>query len=291
MKTPLLFSLALAALWGAIEHSQAAIVDPYKLPHKSEPGQYGYNDCGKHGDSPSAKCQTLYAPPKKATIGDSESYEVSWCTKAGHGARLIPAGALKSAHFIKTDRYIQITGTGDFTKMKIVPGDQGGELDPHGADGNGNPVGAVVLTKAFKGELEQVHEWHQFISATEFCIRICRNSDPDNWKWCNHIYDTEGCWWNDPGNYDLGFDTCAADTVVSPPGEYILKNGTTSTFYHVQKTTPTAHPPAKSSSCKVQATVKPGKYPPKKMTTVEVRKASAPTKRAGIVEPNPHKKH
>lgn len=57
----------------------------------------------------------------------------------------------------------------------------------------------------------------------------------------DHIYDTEGCtssfievrvrksdraearvlagWWNDPGNYDLGFDTCAADTVVSPPGE------------------------------------------------------------------------
>ncbi|GAA5971824.1 hypothetical protein JCM8115_001395, partial [Rhodotorula mucilaginosa] len=126
MKSPLLFSLALAAFCGAIEHTQAAIVDPYKLPHKSEPGQYGYNDCGKHGDSPSAKCQTLwinsvndfclYAPPKKATIGDWESYEVSWCTKAGHGARLIPAGALKSAHFIKTDRYIQITGTGDFTK-------------------------------------------------------------------------------------------------------------------------------------------------------------------------------
>lgn len=41
MKTPLLFSLALAVLCSAIEHAQAAIVDPYKLPHKSEPGQYG----------------------------------------------------------------------------------------------------------------------------------------------------------------------------------------------------------------------------------------------------------
>ena len=41
MKSPLLFSLALAAFCGAIEHTQAAIVDPYKLPHKSEPGQYG----------------------------------------------------------------------------------------------------------------------------------------------------------------------------------------------------------------------------------------------------------
>ncbi|POY72197.1 hypothetical protein BMF94_4773 [Rhodotorula taiwanensis] len=251
--------------------SLAANVDPNNLPHKSEAGQYGYNDCGKYGDSPKAKCQTLwinslsdfclYAPPKTATIGDSERYEVAWCTKAGHGARLIPAGALKSAHFVKTPKYIQITGTGDFTKMKIAKGDDGGELDPHGADGNGNPIGAVVLTTAFSGRLEQVHEWHQFIGANEFCIRICRNDNPDNWKWCNHIYDTEGCYWNDPGRYGSGFDTCAADTVVMPPGEYKLSNGHTSTFYHGQQPTPTAHAPAKSSQCVKQQTIKAAKYP------------------------------
>lgn len=168
--------------------------------------------------------------------------------------------------------------------MKIVPGDQGGELDPHGgafgstgllnavfsldspaaltfvprnldrtADGNGNPVSRayqirfmahsdLAVTRNWltlflpslsrlgrccrphqgfqvrqasvrvplplartdgtvgapfamprgnnRGELEQVHEWHQFISATEFCIRICRNSDPDNWKWCSELDST-----------------------------------------------------------------------------------------------------
>jgi hypothetical protein len=30
-----------------------------------------------------------------------------------------------------------VTGTGDFTKINVQAGDQGGELDPHGADGNG----------------------------------------------------------------------------------------------------------------------------------------------------------
>lgn len=37
----------------------------------------------------------------------------------------------------------QITGTGDFTKINIAAGDAGGELDPHGATGNGNPIGEL----------------------------------------------------------------------------------------------------------------------------------------------------
>lgn len=47
---------------------------------------------------------------------------------------------------------------GDFTSMNIPAGDTGGELDPHGADGNGNPIGGLVFSSAF-GELEQIHEW------------------------------------------------------------------------------------------------------------------------------------
>jgi hypothetical protein len=36
---------------------------------------------------------------------------------------------------------VQITGYGDFTNMNIPTGDEGGELDPHGAYGSGNPIG------------------------------------------------------------------------------------------------------------------------------------------------------
>jgi hypothetical protein len=44
------------------------------------------------------------------------------------------------------------------TSLNIPKGDEGGELDPHGADGNGNPVGGLVFSSAF-GTLEQLHEW------------------------------------------------------------------------------------------------------------------------------------
>lgn len=55
-------------------------------------------------------------------------------------------------------RFLQITGVGDLTKLNIPKGDAGGELDPHGADGNGNPIGGLVFSSAF-GKLEQIHEW------------------------------------------------------------------------------------------------------------------------------------
>lgn len=51
--------------------------------------------------------------------------------QSGYGTRLIPEGAIKGAHFIHTPQYVQVTGTGDLTKLNIPKGDQGGELDPH----------------------------------------------------------------------------------------------------------------------------------------------------------------
>lgn len=50
-------------------------------------------------------------------------------------------------HWIESPHYFQITGQGDFTKINLDPrnNDGGGELDPHGADGNGNPVGECLL--------------------------------------------------------------------------------------------------------------------------------------------------
>jgi hypothetical protein len=65
----------------------------------------------------------LWGPTSSATIGDSERSVVAWCTKAGHGTRNIPNGALKGVHFVQTPTYVQITGVGDFTKIKISAGD------------------------------------------------------------------------------------------------------------------------------------------------------------------------
>lgn len=59
--------------------------------------------------------------------------------QSGHGTRLIPAGTLTGAHFLKTPSYVQVTGKGHLKNLNITPKDEGGELDPHGATGAGNP--------------------------------------------------------------------------------------------------------------------------------------------------------
>jgi hypothetical protein len=229
------------------------------LPAKSEIGQTGTNNCGT-GSSQSSMCQTLwinsledfclYAPPSLGAIGDTEREEVSWCTQSGHGTRVIPAGSFKGVHFVKTPEYVQITGVGDFTKMNIPRGDAGGELDPHGADGNGNPIGGLVYGNTFGNNL-QYHEWTEFISDNEFCIRACVG--PRAAELCQHIYDVMGCFWNMPANYDAGvFESCDGDPDL-PMGVY-----GTSTWFQGVSPTPPPHPAAPSSNCQTVPTISAG---------------------------------
>ncbi len=114
----------------------------------------------------------LYAPMTTTTIGEAEAEVVAYCTKPDHGTRVIPAGTLQGVHFVKTPDYVQVTGVGDFTKINIKKGDEGGELDPHGADGNGNPVGGEVFGNSFSNG-QQYREWTNFMSDSEFCFRAC----------------------------------------------------------------------------------------------------------------------
>ena len=93
----------------------------------------------------------IFAPPTPgpdAVIGNTERIEVAWCIKPGHGTRLIPDGAITGAHFVQTPDYVQVTGVGDLTKINIPQNDAGGELDPHGADGNGTSAALFELILA-----------------------------------------------------------------------------------------------------------------------------------------------
>lgn len=47
---------------------------------------------------------------------------------------------------------------GDFSKINIAADDMGGELDPHGATGDGNPIGGNV-TSNITGEDVHYEEW------------------------------------------------------------------------------------------------------------------------------------
>ncbi|TRM58652.1 carbohydrate-binding module family 13 protein [Schizophyllum amplum] len=220
------------------------------LPQTSEEGQVGTNQCGTNSDQ-SSMCQTawinsasdfcLWAPPNGGAIGDTEREEVAWCTKSGRGTRIIPDGTLSGVHFVKTPDYVQITGQGDFTKINLSAGDSGGELDPHGADGNGNPIGGLVFGNSF-GDALQYHEWTSFISEKEFCFRACVG--PNAAENCQHIYDVMGCYWNMPGNYDAGtFEDCDGDD-TEPMGVY-----GTSTWHQGEEPTPAPHAQASSSNC------------------------------------------
>ncbi|KAI0337992.1 hypothetical protein BDW22DRAFT_1338714 [Trametopsis cervina] len=257
-----MISIAALLALPLVAHAQtySATYLPTNAPNKSEQGQSGTNQCGS-GSSQSSMCQNVYinsvddfcvfAPPQPgpaSVIGNTERIEVAWCIKPGYGTRLIPDGSVSGAHFVQTPDYVQVTAVGDFTKINVPAGDEGGELDPHGADGNGNPIGGLVFSSAF-GSLQQLHEWTNFISDTELCIRGCRDG-PKAPALCQHIYDTLGCEWNMPGNYNSGvFEKCKGDT-GEPMGVY---GG--STFHQGDPATPPAHPAPPSSLCTPLSTI------------------------------------
>ncbi|KAI0259033.1 hypothetical protein BC834DRAFT_962684 [Gloeopeniophorella convolvens] len=263
------FGLGLAlSLRDVRAQTYSATYVPTDTPPQSEQGQAGTNQCGT-GFNQTSECQNAYlnniddwcvfAPPEPgpgSVIGNTEASAASSLTDSGglichggvYGARAIPDGTITGAHFVQTPDYVQVTGVGDLTKINVPAGDAGGELDPHGADGNGNPVGGLVFSNAFTGQFIQLHEWTNFISDTEFCFRGCKDG-PGAPALCQHIYDEMGCFWNMPGDYGTGFDQCAGDS-GEPMGVY-----GTSTFFQGEPVTPDAHPAPPTSSCTTTATI------------------------------------
>lgn len=225
------------------------------LPDTSETGQTGTNRCsGANTDD--SMCQTLllnsaedfclWGPPTSGKeVSVTEEIEVAWCTK-DHGARQIPNGALHSVHFVSTPAYLQVTGTGDLTKLNIKKGDEGGELDPHGATGNGNPIGGLVYTTAWSstGKHEQISEWMMEISATSYCFRGCKGTDYVSQMLCTHIYDEMGCDFIMPASYEKDvFESCEGDVALAPG---IIS---TWTFTEGDSVTPSARSKPSSSKC------------------------------------------
>jgi hypothetical protein len=77
----------------------------------------------------------FWAPPEPGrAVGEIEGEMVAWCTQPGHGTRVIPDGTITGVQFTKAPNYVQVVGFMDQTKVDMVAGDSGGEMDPHGAD-------------------------------------------------------------------------------------------------------------------------------------------------------------
>ncbi|KIM33185.1 hypothetical protein M408DRAFT_325988 [Serendipita vermifera MAFF 305830] len=253
-------SLFLGAL--SVHAQYTATYDPNNLPPTTEDAQIGTNQCGT-GNNQTSLCQNVYfnsvqdfciwgPHDPNSVIGNVEQTVIAWCTKPGRGTRLIPEGTLKGVHFLETPDYIQITGHGNMVNTNVAAGDAGGELDPHGADGMGNPHGGLVFSNVWNngtnGLGEQTQEWTNFASSNEFCMRVCKPTGSMPAAYCQHIYDVTGCGWNMAGDYTDGFTSCKGDSGI-PMGLYPQPDGTTSTFHQGEGATPAPHPAVATSSC------------------------------------------
>ncbi|KIK54479.1 hypothetical protein GYMLUDRAFT_77020 [Collybiopsis luxurians FD-317 M1] len=233
--------------------------------------QSGYNICNSTTENQDSLCQTgfinhlddfcLFAPPTpNSTIGDSEGIEVAWCTKKGHGTRLIPEGALQGVQLVQSPGYIEIVGFIDQTKLNVQDGDFGGELDSGGQDGRGNPIGGLMYTNAFPSNngdnstYQQGRHWTFFIGSNTFCAKICDDTQPNAEGLCQHIYDRVGCAYNAPNNAPNGtFQACQGADMV-PVGQYVSDGITTTWTQPAQETIPLGTipytpTPAASSNC------------------------------------------
>lgn len=210
--------------------------------------QVGYNRCNATTEGQSSLCQTAYVNslddfciwgPREpnSTIAVEEGALVAWCTQPGRGTRIIPPNALLGVQFMRTPDYLQLTGKIDQSLINIASNDTGGEEDPHGADGRGNPLGSLVYSNGFianDGNLsnfQQVIEWHNFLGGNVFCFKICDPAEANGANYCQHIYDRIGCAYNAPAAYREGvFEKCLGEN-QDFPGVYTGSDGQVSTFF------------------------------------------------------------
>ncbi|WVR07801.1 hypothetical protein IAU60_004844 [Kwoniella sp. DSM 27419] len=152
----------------------------------------------------------LYGPPDGAQkISETDNKVVSWCSKAGHGTRLIPDGTLHGVTYVKTPSWVQVSGYGDFTNINIAAGDAGGQFDSstHMPDG-------AKMTMSQGGD--PAHNWVTLISADTFCVRACTGDA----IYCPTQYDEMGCFFltSNGVGWDNVWQNCEGDD-GAPPGQ------------------------------------------------------------------------
>ena len=135
---------------------------------------------------------------------------------------------------MRTPDYLQVVGFIDQSLINLQANDSGGELDPHGADFRGNPLGGLVYSNGWSNgnnnSYEQVIEWHNFMGGSVFCFKICDPAGANAANYCQHIYDRIGCAYNAPNNAQNGtFESCeGADQDF--PGVYTDASGQIQTY-------------------------------------------------------------
>ena len=156
-------------------------------------------------------------------------------------------------------------------------GDSGGELDPHGAENVGNPIGGNVTSNVPTGGDVFYEEWMSFVSFShtlsssigadgqisfdQFCLRICtaETANVTTALQCEHELDVMGCQFvmaiPDFYQSNNSFTSCEGEA-APPPGLYPQPDGSTSTFRQRYTGTYTA-PDGQTEIWKVGQTITP----------------------------------
>ncbi|OWZ76482.1 hypothetical protein C365_04630 [Cryptococcus neoformans Bt85] len=210
--TPLLFLFLL------IRHTAAQ----YHHPHRNVHGD-GEGDTPRSVYLISHTDFCLFGPPSPlpsntSSISQINKDVVSWCTDRRHGNRVVPEGTLNGVTYVKTNSWVQVSGTGDFTKINIPAGDQGAQFDSV----ENTPDGAVLYTT----DGDQAASWVTMISSTIYCVRACSDA-----QYCPTVYDEMGCYFftSNGIGWDGVYQDCVGDE-GDPPGVYVDEGGQTVTY-------------------------------------------------------------
>ncbi|KAG2228565.1 hypothetical protein INT48_008734 [Thamnidium elegans] len=149
----------------------------------------------------------VFLPPDDATdriISDSEWNANAFCmgtTPLAKNSGTLPSGFIKSAHYVKTDAYVQVTGQMDYTKANLVGSDGGGQMD----------------IKASVGS--SCAGWSYYVNLIEpesntYCMRCCNDTTS-----CNRGISEKGCAHIIPGDYSGPNDDTDAGVSSSADSE------------------------------------------------------------------------
>lgn len=125
-----------------------------------------------------------FMPPKPGdNVGATENDGIPFCTDPSLGGQVFPAGFIKSAHFLKTDDYTQVTGTINRDAYKLHASDGGGQYDNKDVKG--------VTCNGYKYFVNLIEP-----DSNTFCIRCCEDQED-----CNLGISSYGCSRIVPGDY------------------------------------------------------------------------------------------
>ncbi|KAF1807328.1 hypothetical protein FB192DRAFT_1426128 [Mucor lusitanicus] len=194
----------------------------------------------------------VFLPPndsKDRIIADTEWNAQAFCignTPKAKNAGKLDSDFIQSAHYLKTDQYVQVTGQINPAKARLIASDEGGQMDVRA------PMGSSCAG------------WKYYVNLIEpagntYCMRCC-NDD----RTCNRGISEKGCAHIIPGDYSGPYGDNGSSS--SGAADTTTKASTTTKTKTKTKTSTTEKATKTSSSTKSASATKAGSADSSKAT-------------------------